>query len=78
MSELMVDARSVRKKYGSNEVLAGVSLSVEKGEVLCIIGPSGSGKSTFLRCLNHLESINGGRIYVNGELMGYRQVGKEL
>jgi polar amino acid transport system ATP-binding protein len=78
MSELMVDARSVRKKYGSNEVLAGVSLSVEKGEVLCIIGPSGSGKSTFLRCLNHLESINGGRIYVNGELMGYRQVGNVL
>jgi polar amino acid transport system ATP-binding protein len=78
MAELMVDARSVRKRYGSNEVLAGVSLSVEKGEVLCIIGPSGSGKSTFLRCLNHLESINGGRIYVNGELMGYRQVGNVL
>jgi polar amino acid transport system ATP-binding protein len=74
----MVDARSVRKRYGSNEVLAGVSLSVEKGEVLCVIGPSGSGKSTFLRCLNHLESINGGRIYVNGELMGYRQVGNVL
>jgi polar amino acid transport system ATP-binding protein len=78
MAELMVDARSVRKRYGSNEVLAGVSLSVEKGEVLCIIGPSGSGKSTFLRCLNHLESINGGRIYVNGELMGYHQVGNVL
>jgi len=78
MVELMVDARSVRKRYGSNEVLAGVSLSVEKGEVLCIVGPSGSGKSTFLRCLNHLESINGGRIYVNGELMGYRQVGNVL
>jgi polar amino acid transport system ATP-binding protein len=78
MAELMVDARSVRKRYGSNEVLAGVSLSVEKGEVLCIVGPSGSGKSTFLRCLNHLESINGGRIYVNGELMGYRQVGNVL
>ena len=74
----MVDARSVKKKYGSNEVLAGVTLSVEQGEVLCIIGPSGSGKSTFLRCLNHLESINGGRIYVNGELMGYRQVGNVL
>jgi polar amino acid transport system ATP-binding protein len=78
MGELMVDARSVKKKYGSNEVLAGVTLSVEQGEVLCIIGPSGSGKSTFLRCLNHLESINGGRIYVNGELMGYRQVGNLL
>lgn len=78
MGELMVDARSVKKKYGSNEVLAGVTLTVEQGEVLCIIGPSGSGKSTFLRCLNHLESINGGRIYVNGELMGYRQVGNVL
>jgi polar amino acid transport system ATP-binding protein len=59
-------------------VLNGISLTVEQGEVLCIIGPSGSGKSTFLRCLNHLESINGGRIYVNGELMGYRQVGNVL
>jgi polar amino acid transport system ATP-binding protein len=78
MNEVMVDARSVRKSYGSNDVLNGISLTVEQGEVLCIIGPSGSGKSTFLRCLNHLESINGGRIYVNGELMGYRQVGNVL
>lgn len=78
MSKLMVDARSVRKSYGSNEVLKGITLTVEQGEVLCIIGPSGSGKSTFLRCLNHLESINGGRIYVNDELMGYRQAGKVL
>ncbi|MEI7419669.1 MAG: amino acid ABC transporter ATP-binding protein [Actinomycetes bacterium] len=78
MGNLMVDARSVRKSYGSNEVLQGISLTVEQGEVLCIIGPSGSGKSTFLRCLNHLESINGGRIYVNDELMGYRQSGKVL
>ena len=78
MAEFMVDARSVRKSYGANQVLNGISLTVEQGEVLCIIGPSGSGKSTFLRCLNHLESINGGRIYVNDELMGYRQVGKVL
>jgi polar amino acid transport system ATP-binding protein len=78
MTKLMVDARSVKKRYGSNEVLQGISLTVEQGEVLCIIGPSGSGKSTFLRCLNHLESINGGRIIVNGELMGYRQVGNVL
>ncbi len=78
MAELMVDARSVRKRYGSNEVLKGISLTVTQGEVLCIIGPSGSGKSTFLRCLNHLESINGGRIYVNSELMGYREVGSVL
>ena len=53
MAELMVDARSVRKSYGANQVLNGISLTVEQGEVLCIIGPSGSGKSTFLRCLNH-------------------------
>jgi polar amino acid transport system ATP-binding protein len=78
MNKVMVDARSVRKTYGSVDVLNGVSLTVEQGEVLCIIGPSGSGKSTFLRCLNHLESINGGRIYVNSELMGYRQVGNVL
>lgn len=78
MNQVMVDARSVRKSYGSVDVLNGISLTVEQGEVLCIIGPSGSGKSTFLRCLNHLESINGGRIYVNGELMGYRQVGNVL
>jgi len=78
MNQVMVDARSVRKSYGSNDVLNGISLTVEQGEVLCIIGPSGSGKSTFLRCLNHLESINGGLIYVNGELMGYRQVGNVL
>jgi polar amino acid transport system ATP-binding protein len=78
MAELMVDARSVRKSYGANQVLNGINLTVAQGEVLCIIGPSGSGKSTFLRCLNHLESINGGRIYVNDELMGYRQLGKVL
>lgn len=78
MAKLMVDARNVRKSYGSNQVLNGISLTVEQGEVLCIIGPSGSGKSTFLRCLNHLESINGGRIYVNDELMGYRQNGNVL
>ncbi len=78
MAQLMVDARNVRKSYGSNQVLNGITLSVEKGEVLCIIGPSGSGKSTFLRCLNHLESIDGGRIYVNDELMGYRQTGNVL
>ena len=78
MTKLMVEARSVRKSYGLNEVLRGISLKVTQGEVLCIIGPSGSGKSTFLRCLNHLEGISGGRIYVNGELMGYRQSGNVL
>jgi polar amino acid transport system ATP-binding protein len=74
----MVDARSVRKSFGSNEVLKGITLSVEQGQVLVLLGPSGSGKSTFLRCINHLETINGGRIYVDGDLMGYRQAGDVL
>jgi len=70
---LMVDARSVRKSFGANEVLKGITLQVETGQVLCLLGPSGSGKSTFLRCINHLETINGGRLYVEGELMGFRE-----
>lgn len=70
---LMVDARAVRKSFGSNEVLKGITLQVEQGQVLCLLGPSGSGKSTFLRCINHLETINGGRLYVEGELMGFRE-----
>jgi polar amino acid transport system ATP-binding protein len=78
MSQLMVDARSVRKSFGSNEVLKGITLSVEQGQVLVLLGPSGSGKSTFLRCINHLETISGGRIYVDGDLMGYRQAGDVL
>lgn len=78
MSEFMVDARSVRKSFGSNEVLKGIDMQIGKGKVLCLLGPSGSGKSTFLRCINHLETINGGRIYVDGELMGYRQAGDVL
>jgi polar amino acid transport system ATP-binding protein len=73
MSELMVKADHVRKHYGQLEVLKGVSLEVAPKEVVCLIGPSGSGKSTFLRCVNHLEKINGGRLYVDGELVGYRQ-----
>lgn len=72
---LMVDARSIRKSFGSNEVLKGITLQVEAGQVLCLLGPSGSGKSTFLRCINHLETINGGRLYVDGELMGFREKG---
>jgi len=70
---LMVDARAVRKSFGSNEVLKGITLQVQQGQVLCLLGPSGSGKSTFLRCINHLETINGGRLYVEGELMGFRE-----
>lgn len=76
MSQLMVDARRVRKSFGSNEVLKGIDLQVAQGQVLCLLGPSGSGKSTFLRCINHLETINGGRLYVDGELMGFKERGE--
>lgn len=75
---IMVRAESVRKRFGSNEVLKGINLNVGQGEVLCLLGPSGSGKSTFLRCINHLETINAGRIYVGDDLIGYREVGAEL
>jgi polar amino acid transport system ATP-binding protein len=68
-------ARDVRKRFGAHEVLKGVSLEVARGEVVCVIGPSGSGKTTFLRCLNHLERIDGGRIEIDGELVGYRERG---
>jgi polar amino acid transport system ATP-binding protein len=77
-NDKMVEMLSVRKRFGSNEVLRGVSLEVKPGQVFCLIGPSGSGKSTLLRCINHLETINGGRIFVDGELMGYRAIGTTL
>jgi polar amino acid transport system ATP-binding protein len=69
----VVRAERVRKHFGRLEVLRGVDLEVFPGEVVVIIGRSGSGKSTFLRCINHLEKIDGGRLYVNGELIGYRE-----
>jgi polar amino acid transport system ATP-binding protein len=69
----IVHAVDVRKRFGRLEVLKGVSLVVHRGEVVCIIGPSGSGKTTFARCINHLEKIDGGRIEVNGHLIGYRE-----
>ena len=69
----MVDAQEVHKYFHQNEVLRGVSMQIRKGEVVVIIGPSGSGKTTFLRCINHLEKITKGRIYIEGELMGYRE-----
>ena len=78
MSEAMVKAESVRKRFGRLEVLKGISLEVSPKEVTCLLGPSGSGKSTFLRCINHLEEINAGRLWVDGELVGYRQVGNKL
>ena len=65
----MIEARDVRKRFGHNEVLRGVSLQVAPGEVVAIIGPSGSGKSTFLRCLNHLETIDSGHIAIEGEAL---------
>jgi len=74
----MVETIRVRKSFGSNEVLKGIDLKVEAGQVLCLIGPSGSGKSTILRTINHLETIQAGRIFVDGELVGYRQVGDVL
>ncbi|WP_278045249.1 amino acid ABC transporter ATP-binding protein [Actinomadura roseirufa] len=75
---LMVKAESVHKSFGRVEVLKGIDLEVRPGEVMCVIGPSGSGKSTFLRCINHLEKIDAGRLWVNGHLMGYRQKGDKL
>ena len=78
MSEPMVKAEEVRKSFGRLEVLKGISLEVRPSEVLCLLGPSGSGKSTFLRCINHLEPIDGGRLSVDGELVGYRQSGDKL
>ena len=69
----MVKAEQVRKRFGRLEVLRGISLEVQAGEVTVVIGPSGSGKSTFLRCINHLEKIDAGRLWVDGELVGYRQ-----
>jgi len=69
----MVQARRVRKRFGQLEVLSGVDLTVDRGQVVCLLGPSGSGKSTLLRCINHLERIDGGEIWVNGHLVGYRR-----
>ena len=74
----MVKAEGVHKRFGRLEVLRGISLEVGRGEVMCIIGPSGSGKSTFLRAINHLEKINSGRLWVDGELVGYVQRGEKL
>jgi len=74
----MVKAEGVHKRFGRLEVLRGINLEVEASEVMVIVGPSGSGKSTFLRCINHLEKINAGRLWVDGELVGYRQSGDKI
>ncbi len=74
----MIVADRVCKNFGALQVLKGVSLEIGRGEVLCVIGPSGSGKSTFLRCINHLEQVNAGRLYVDGELVGYQEKNGKL
>ena len=71
--EPMVKIRGLRKSYGGREILRGIDLDVPTGSVMCIIGPSGSGKSTLLSCINHLERIDGGRLWVGDELVGYRE-----
>ena len=76
-TEPFVICRDVRKSFGSNEVLRGISLEVKKGEVVVILGPSGSGKSTLLRCINHLETMDSGMITVGGEAIGYEMEGEE-
>jgi polar amino acid transport system ATP-binding protein len=78
MSEVMVKAEGVHKSFGRHEVLKGIDLSVARGDVMCLLGPSGSGKSTFLRCINHLEKIDAGRLSVDGELVGYEESGGKL
>ena len=74
----MVRSEQVCKRFGALEVLKGITLSVRRGEVMCLVGPSGSGKSTFLRCINHLELISAGRLWVDGELVGYVERGGKL
>ncbi|GAA2646546.1 ATP-binding protein [Paractinoplanes durhamensis] len=74
----MVRAEDVHKSFGPLEVLRGIDLVVNSGEVCCVLGPSGSGKSTFLRCVNHLEKINAGKIFVDGDLIGYHERGGKL
>jgi polar amino acid transport system ATP-binding protein len=78
MSAPMLRAESIHKRFGRVQVLKGITLEVRRGEVTCLLGPSGSGKSTFLRCVNHLEKIDAGRLWVDDQLVGYRQVGARL
>ncbi len=79
MTAAVVEAVGVRKQFGGNDVLKGIDLTVGRGEVVSMLGPSGSGKSTFLRCINHLEALDGGEISVNGSLVGYRRAhGRKL
>ncbi len=68
-----IEISDVRKRFGDLEVLHGITLNIEKGEVVCLLGPSGCGKTTLLRCINHLESVDDGWVRVNGRLIGYRE-----
>src|SRR5262245_48655848 len=77
-SKVVVEAEHVQKWFGDQQVLHGVSLTVRRGEVLVIVGPSGSGKTTFIRCINHLEAIQSGKILVNGHRIGYREKGGRI
>ena len=72
MSEPLLRAVGVRKSYGHTEVLRGVDMEVHRGQVVCLLGPSGAGKSTFLRCLNHLETVDEGEVWVDGEPIGFQ------
>ncbi|MBF7096095.1 amino acid ABC transporter ATP-binding protein [Alkalibacter mobilis] len=74
----MIKLENVYKSFGDLEVLKDINLEVKSGEVVCVIGPSGSGKSTMLRCLNQLERITSGKIYIDGELADEREMGKDL
>lgn len=74
----MVQCEQVHKSFGAVEVLRGIDLEIGRGEVVCMIGPSGSGKSTMLRCINHLERVNSGRVWVDGAIVGYEQRGDKL
>jgi len=77
-TNVLVRAENVHKSFGLNEVLKGINLDVNAGEVVCLLGASGSGKSTFLRCINHLETLSNGRIWVGEQVVGYRQDGNRL
>jgi polar amino acid transport system ATP-binding protein len=78
MTQKLVTIQNLVKRFGAHEILRGVSLEVAKGEVVVVIGPSGSGKTTLLRCINFLEEYQEGRIYVDGQLMGYREQNGQL
>ena len=74
----LVHAVNVMKAFHGTEVLKGIDMTVAPGQVVCLLGPSGSGKTTFLRCINQLETIDGGRIWIDGDLMGYEERGGKL